>query len=214
VPEQRRGGPGGGEAPASSRARPRRGSLLAPPAAALALAAVSYALYNHASRAVAEVVIVPYAATLALAPAALYPWLRSRGAGPAAASAGALCVYLAWLVKEGVRIERLYGLGGALYYALNPLSLGLALFLVLQIALTEIGVRRRRTGRWVLGGGPAWALAGVALVGGAMAAVALGSAPQELFYTYVEGYELLFGGSEGASPPPVAGAGAEPGVDP
>jgi len=176
--------------------RPGSGSLLAAPAGVLAGTAVCFALYNHASRAVAEVAILPYAASLGLAPAFLYPWLRSRGAGAGATIAGSLCVYLAWLVKEGVRIERLYGLGGAVYYALNPLSLGICLLLVLEMAVAEILVRRRREGRWRFGGGPAWALAAVGGVGGAMAGVALGSAPQELFYTYVAGYELLFGGSE------------------
>jgi len=203
VPEARaagsEGAPGEGRDPgraADLAPRPRPGSLLAAPAGVLAGTAACFGLYNHASRAVAEVVIFPYAAGLGLAPAFLYPWLRSRGAGGAASVAGSLCVYLAWLVKEGVRIERLYGLGGAAYYALNPLSLGIALLLVLQMALAEILVRRRREGRWRPGGGPAWALGAVALVGGAMAAVALASAPQELFYTYVEGYELLLGGSE------------------
>jgi len=189
--------PGEGRTAAAPRT-PRPGSLLAAPAGVLAGTAVCFALYNHASRAVAEVVIFPYAASLALAPAFLYPWLRSRGAGAGATVAGSLCVYLAWLLKEGVRIERLYGLGGAAYYALNPLSLGIALLLVLQMALAEILVRRRREGGWRLGGGPAWALGAVALIGGGMAAVALGSAPQELFYTYVQGYELLFGGAESA----------------
>jgi len=165
------------------------------PAGALLAAAACFALYERAPRAVAEGAIVPYAALLALAPAFVYPWLRRRGARPGPAAAGALAVYAAWLVKEGLRVGRLYGLGGALYYAANPLSVGILLFLSLQMAGAELVRRRLATGRWRPLGGAGVVLAGVAAVVGAMAAVAATSDPSNLFYAYIDLYARLLGPS-------------------
>jgi hypothetical protein len=163
------------------------------PVGALLLAAASLLVYDRAPPAVAEVAIVPYALALTLAPSFIYPWLRRHGVGTCAATGGALCVFAAWLVKEGHRVQKLYGLAGAVFYAFNPLAVGIALLLVFQIAVAELLLRRRRCGRFELASGPGLALAIVLVIGGSMGALAATGDGSELFYHYVHLYARLLG---------------------
>lgn len=170
-------------------ARPAR--LWAAPALVLAVAAGSCAAYDAAPPAVADVVILPYAACLLLAPAWLFPWLRLRGAGLGGAAAGALVVFAAWLAKELWALSAVYSVGETLFYALGPVPLGLLAMALFQMAVAEL-VLRRRAGRPAAG--PALAVTALLVAGGLVAWLARGSGGREIFYGYVALHARLFGG--------------------
>lgn len=170
------------------------GPLWTAPAALALLALASHQLYETAPRALAEVAFVPYAAALVFGPAIVYPTLRSRGARVRLAVAGSLLVPFLWLAKECHRVWTVFGLGSALYYALNPLAVGLLVACTLQMAVAELALRRRREGRLRLGGGPAVALGAVALFGAGVGGAAWRWGPDTIFYAYVALYRYLFGG--------------------
>jgi|GEM_PF-4739433 len=175
---------GGGKAPAR---------LWLPPLLLLLLAASSWWLFNHSSRAVAERVIALYAASLVLGPSLVYPWMRARGASGRGALLGSLLVPVAWLIKEGYRITASFTVAEAFYYALNPLAQGLFAGVALQLALWEIALRRKRTGRWRLDGAPGMALCSVALYAGLLRWVASTWGPAQIFYSYVALHPRIFG---------------------
>lgn len=170
---------------------PERGRLWAAPALALAAAALSCGVYDLAPVRIANVAILVYAVCLVLAPAGLYPWLRSRGAGSIAAGAGALVVLAAWLAKELVAVSATYPLPETLFYALNPVCAGLFVFALLQMALAELVLRRRR-GRPLRG--PALLVAAILFAAAALAVAARGNGGRELFYAYAALHARLFGG--------------------
>lgn len=156
------------------------------PLGLLALAAASFALYQTAPRAVAEVAIVPYTACLVLGPSWVYPRLRRRGASAGATVAASLLTPLAWLGKEAVRVSAVFGPAETLYYAFNPVSLGVFTAAATQMAGWELAVgRARRTPVLVL----TLVLAAAAL----FFALAGDSGGRELFYGYIALYRRLFG---------------------
>lgn len=164
-----------------------------PPALLLALAAGSFCLYQLAPPGVAAHAIYPYAACLALGPYLVYSWMRRRGASPAAAAAGTAVVPVAWLVKEGYRITGVFGIADALYYALNPLALGIYLATLFQLALWEIALRRPWSATGRRARGPLVLLAGVLLCGAALGLAAYESGGSEIFYTFVAIHARLLG---------------------
>lgn len=143
--------------------------------------------------AVASVALVPYGTLLLLAPSVAYPLARRGGArGPAAALA-ALAVPVLWIGKECLAMSRVYSAGEALYYALNPLALGLLAAAAAQIAVADLVIARRRAGHWVAR--PA-ALRTLALLAAAALAAALalrGHDATAVFWLYVAGHRWLFG---------------------
>jgi hypothetical protein len=156
------------------------------PGALLAVAAASFAVYQTAGRAVAEIAIVPYAACLVLGASWVYPRLRRRGAGIRAAVAASLLLPFVWLAKEAVRVSAVFGPAETLYYAFNPISLGVFSAAALQMAVWELAVGQARRGPLVVLG----VLAAAAL---ASYGIAADSGGRELFYGYIAGYRWLFG---------------------
>ena len=155
-----------------------------------ALAVGAWWTYNHAGRTLAEIAIVPYALCLVLGATPVYAALRSRR-GAATAASAALVLPLLWLVKEMQRVAAVFGPGPALYYALNPLSVGLFCGVALQLAGVEL-VRRRRRGEGGLGGWPGVVLGGIALLALGAWLVGRDSGGRDLFYGYVAVYRALF----------------------
>jgi len=157
------------------------------PLGLLALAAASFAVYQTAPRTLAELAILPYAACLVLGASFVYPWLRRRGASAGRCVAASLLVPGAWLVKEAVRVSAVFGPGETLYYAFNPISLGVLGAAAFQMAGWELAVGSARRGPFVT-------LA--ALLGSAVAVgIATGdSGGRDFFYGYIAVYRKLFGG--------------------
>lgn len=159
------------------------------------LGAGAFALYRLASPAVAEWAALPYATALLLAPAWAYPLLRRRGAAAGRAVAGALALPLLWLAKEGWRMSAVFGLGETLFYALNPVCLGLFAWSGLQIAAGELALRRARGGRWELASAPGLYLVGVLAAAALGGLLFRGDDANLLFYAYIALYRHLFGGA-------------------
>ncbi|MGI9592100.1 MAG: hypothetical protein ACR2P8_12080 [Myxococcota bacterium] len=156
------------------------------PLALLALAAASFALYQTAPRAIAELAILPYATCLVFGASFVYPRLRLRGATAGASIAASLLLPCVWLLKEAARVSAVFGPGETLFYAFNPISLGVFAAAAFQMAGWELAVgRARRTPTLVLAG----------LVGAAAAVwIATGdSGGRDLFYGYIAAYRALFG---------------------
>lgn len=173
--------------------RERRASPWLPPVLLLAVAAASWILYDRGPPDVARRVIVLYAASLVAGPSLVYPWMRARGASTGTAVAGALVVPFAWIAKEGYRITAVFTFWEAVYYALNPLALGLYLGVAAQISLWELAWRRPWSEGWRSATGPAVGLGAVALVAGALVLAGRESGGAEIFYTYVAIHGRLFG---------------------
>lgn len=166
-----------------------------PPLLVLALAAGSWAAYQRGPRAVAEIAIFPYAASLVLGPSLVYPWLRRAGAGTGRAVAASLIVPALWLLKECYRVAGVFSTAEALYYASNPLSLGLLTGCALQMALGELCLERARGGRWRLASGAGLVVAAVLVLAGAFVLVAGDSGGRDLFYAWIALYRRLFPGA-------------------
>jgi hypothetical protein len=163
------------------------------PALVLAVTVTSFTLYNNAPPAAANRLIVPYLGSLVLGPSLVYPWSRWRGAGAGRAALAALLVPFLWLVKEVHRVSEVFSLGEGLYYALNPLALGLFAAAALQMALTELLWRRARLRRWDLVSAPGLTLAAILLLAGSFAMATRGSGARAVFYAYIAVYRRLFG---------------------
>lgn len=168
-----------------------RARLWTAPALLLGVAVASCAVYDAAPPAVADVAILPYAACLVLAPAFLYPWLSRRGAGAGVAAAGSLLLFAAWLAKELWQVSAAHPPLESLFYALDPVCLGLLAAGVLQMALAELVLRRRRGAP---ARGPALLAAAILLLGAGVGLAARGSGGREIFYAYVALCARLFGG--------------------
>jgi hypothetical protein len=163
------------------------------PALLLCVAATSFLLYNAASPSIANVAIFPYAASLVLGPSLVYAWLRRDGASIRAAVCAALVLPFLWLVKEGYRVTAVFSVGEAVYYAFNPLSLGLFTAAAFQMASAELLLRRARRGRWELATGPALTLLAIVSAVAVFAILARESGGREVFYAYITLYRHLFG---------------------
>jgi hypothetical protein len=163
------------------------------PLLTLAVAATAVVTYNHAPPAVADVVIYVYAFTLVAGPACVWLWLRGHGAAAAPALAGSLLVPIVWIIKECLAVGQIFSRGEALYYAFNPLALGVLAAVALQLALAELVLRRVRTRRWQISGAPVLVLAVLLLLGVAYAIAAQTYGVTAAHYAYLAGYRVLFG---------------------
>lgn len=143
---------------------------------------------------VADIALPVYASLLLLGPSFVYPVARRRGAGAGAAIAGALLVPVLWTVKECAAVARLYSFGEGLFYALNPLSLGLFGAVAVQVSVAEIALRRLRNGRWQAAGWPAALLACIALQAVLVLLATRRSGPTAVYWGYVGLHRWLFGG--------------------
>ncbi len=158
-------------------------------AAVPGVAVASCAAYDAAPPPVADVAILPYAALLLLAPAFVHPWLRAHGVSLAASAGAALALCLGWIAKELWAISAVYSPGETLFYALNPVPLGLFTASVFQIAVAELCLRQRRS---LPLRGPALVVAAILLLGLGVALAARGSGGREIFYGYVALHARLF----------------------
>ena len=100
----------------------------------------------------------------------------------------------AWMTKECLRLSASHPLVECLYYYLNPLNVGLALLVVLEIATATVLARalRRRRGAQirVLTAGPL--ATGVASLAGLVGLFAWGHG-ENAYVLFLKGYRLLFG---------------------
>jgi hypothetical protein len=163
-----------------------------PPALLLGAAAASWVAYNHSAPALAHRVVPVYAACLVAGPSLVYPWMRAWGASAAAAGAGAWLVPCAWLVKEGWRITAVFSVPEAVYYAFNPLALGLYVAVLFQIGVWELVMRRPWNRGWRLARGPALALLALLGLSAALSLLGRGSGGSEVFYAYSALHARLF----------------------
>jgi hypothetical protein len=161
-------------------------------AAVTAIAAGSFAAYQVAPPAVAGVAGVVYAISLMLGPALIYPWSRRHGLSPGYSIAAALVVPALWLGKECWAVGAIFGVVCALYYAANPLALGVLVAAALQMALAEVLLRRATAGRWQLVNGAGPTLAGIALLAGGYALAAARYDHTIIFWAYIALYRRLF----------------------
>lgn len=193
---ERRGsrGAGAGPGPRPERRDARSWRAALGPAAAVVVAtAAGFAATRFAPSAVATWTAVPYALVLALGPGFAYAAARSAGASAGWATAAGLAAPLLWLAKEMHRVAAVFGPAETLFYAFNPLSAGVFVFAGLQMAVVELALRRRRTGRWRLVSGPGAVVAGVATLAALAFAFGRGNGGREIFYGYVALYRWLFG---------------------
>lgn len=159
----------------------------------LAVWAVSLALYDLAPASVAAVAIVPYCVSLVLGPSFVYPTMRRRGSGVALSTVAAAAVPALWMAKECWEMSRVYTVGEALYYALNPIALGLYWAIAVQISVTEL-LLQRRSRRRVLRNGAGLTLGVAGVVAAAVVLVMYTYDPTVIFWTYVGIHRWLFGG--------------------
>lgn len=170
-----------------------RGSEWIPPVLLAGIATLGYTVYNTAPPAIANVVIFLYAGSLVLGPMAVYPWLRRTGSTIARAVAGALFVPLLWMLKECLAMSRVFSLGESLYYAFNPLALGLFFAATLQMSVCELVLRRRQGGDWDLRNGAGLTLLFLFAIAGSYTLIAWREDPTYIFWIYIEVYRRLFG---------------------
>jgi hypothetical protein len=158
------------------------------------VAAASYILYNTAPAAVANVAIVPYAATLLLGPTLIYPSMRTADAPIASAVRASLWTPALWVAKECWAASKVFTPAETAYYALNPLALGLLVAAATQMALCELVLRLLRGPKIRLASGPLPILLVVACLAAGYVAAARGHGETFVFYAYIDLYRRLFGG--------------------
>jgi hypothetical protein len=157
------------------------------------LGVLSWWLYQHRSPAVAGRVIVVYTACLLAGPCLIYAALRRRDGGAGRAAAFALGVPLLWLAKELYRVTGVHPPLESLYYALNPISVGVFCAALVPMALVEVA-RRPGPGARRLAGWPGVTLGVFAALAVGAAAVGHDNGGREIFYGYVALYRWLFAG--------------------
>jgi hypothetical protein len=174
---------------------PSRHGLPATPAIVFAVWAISLALYDLGPPLVGTIAIVPYCATLVLGTSFAYPAMRRRGNGVALSTVAAALVPALWMAKECWAMSRMYTVAEALYYALNPIALGLYWVIAVQISVAELLLQRRHGRRWAAlhsGAGLTLGVAGAAAV--FVALVIYTHDATVIFWTYVDIDRWLFGG--------------------
>lgn len=166
--------------------------ILAPPLALTAVWLTILALAVAAPPAIAEGALVGHFAVLVGGAALVYPRMRSRAAGVGASVLGAFLVPTLWITKETCAMHRLYTLGEALFYALNPVALGILTAAAVEMAVAELVVRRRRTGHWQLANGAGLALTMIAVAAAGVGYVIVRHGPTIVFWSYVGLHRRLF----------------------
>jgi hypothetical protein len=170
----------------------RRAPAWTAPAVAIAIAVASFGTFQLARPAIADLVGPLYGASLVLSAGFVYPWSRRRGLQPAGAAAAGLAVPLLWVAKECWAVGRVFSIAEALYYAFNPLALGVLVAAALQMAVAELWLRRSATGRWQIANGAGLTIAVIAILAGAYGVVAARSDPTRIFWAYIALYRWLF----------------------
>jgi hypothetical protein len=174
---------------------PRAGAPLWPvPTAVIIFVVVAFALYNAGPPWLANIVFFPYVFSLALGPSIIYPQLRRLRASTSQAVAASLCVPLLWLLKECYAFSAVFNFWETVYFVFNPLSLGFFTWVVLQMAMAELFLRRAWHGKWELVNGPALVAAAIFILGGSFGFLARGNNGTIAYYLYVDLYRVLFGG--------------------
>ncbi len=174
-------------------------SALMPAFAALLLMAAGKILYNlpwhdmtpsiHKPAAFISGLVLFIAITLA--PSAVYPLGRFRGAAARTCIMACLITPLVWNIWEIIRVTAFFSPAESLYYGLNPLFLGTLAFAAFQAGLWESVYRLRvkRPGKKTQLAGPMLsALAGLGL----LYVFCFWAMGQPWFYLYQEGYKALF----------------------
>jgi hypothetical protein len=177
--------------PDEGRWRPGFGAV----AAIYAVGLLSWRVANHGPPHAAGVAIAVYAAGLLLGPSVVYAVLRRGGSRVGRAASVALGIPLLWLVKELVRVSAVHPPAESLYYALNPVAVGVYCAAVVPMALVEVEFRWRSEGpsrREAVRGWPAWVLGAFVLLAATAAAVGYDNGGREIFYAYVALYRVLF----------------------
>lgn len=167
--------------------------ILTPPLALTTAWLAILAVAAGTPRMIAEGALMAHAAVLVGGAAVVYPTMRRRAASIGASVCGALLVPTLWIAKEVVAMRRLYTLGEALFYALNPVALGLLTAAALEMAIAELAIRRRPTGRWQLANGAALTLSVIAVATAGMTCVILRYGTTIVFWSYVGLHRWLFG---------------------
>lgn len=157
------------------------------------ITSLGFAAYNSAPPAIANFVVFLYAGSLVLGPSIVYPRLRRAGSPVERAVAGAIFVPLLWILKECFAMWRIFGLGETLYYAFNPLALGLFFAAAFQMAACELILRRSWHRHWDLRSGAGMTLLLLLATAGSYALVAWREDPSFIFWLYIEIYRHLFG---------------------
>jgi len=171
----------------------RQRHLWVAPLILLALAAASFVAYNTATSTAADEYIYVYALSLLVGPACVWLWMRNRDASMLQALLGCLLVPVAWVLKECVAVGQFFSPAEALYYAFNPLVVGLFAAVALQVAVGEVLLRRVRTGRWQILGGPGLVIGVILLLAATYAVTARTYGVTAAYYAYIAGYRALFG---------------------
>jgi hypothetical protein len=138
-------------------------------------------------------VIVLYAVCLLAGPCLTYAALRRTDGDAGRAAAFALGIPLLWLAKELHRVTGVHPPLESLYYALNPVSVGVFGAAVVPMALVEVA-RRRGRGVRRLAGWPGVTLGVFVALAVAAAIVGHDNGGREIFYGYVALYRWLFAG--------------------
>lgn len=143
--------------------------------------------------AVATVAMVPYALLLLLGASLLYPLACRGGLRGLAAVGAALSIPALWIAKECWAMSRIYEPGEALYYAVNPIALGLVSAAAAQIAVADLLLARRRTGRWVPRRAAVATLLAITIAALTTLLALRGRDPTAVFWSYVSLHRDLFG---------------------
>ena len=152
-------------------------------------------LGNDAFRlAVATLAGAVYFAAVAFGAIYVYAVAALRGATPAERLMAIAVTPLAWATKESLLLLESHSLLECLYWYLNPLNIWLAVFMVMEVGIAQLIVRRRwrKVGRvdrvW------AWK-SGLLIFGGLSTGLALFAWGQgeNVYVMFLEGYRALFG---------------------
>ncbi|MCP4752379.1 MAG: hypothetical protein GY866_15910 [Proteobacteria bacterium] len=122
----------------------------------------------------------------------IYPATFFRGAGKWERMAASLVPILVWMVREMVRIGRVFSFGESLYFGLNPLFVIVLLFAVFQMGLCDLFCRwrfrrRSRTRIKLLSGFTA-----ILLFGGLVSLMAFLTKALPIGILYFEVYKTIF----------------------
>ena len=163
-----------------------------PTLAVLAVALAAGALGRGAPLAVANVGMVVFGITLVLGPSIVYPLVRRTGLPAAGATAWALVLPLIWVAKECIATARVHGAAAGLFYAGNPVAVGLLVGAACQASAWELGLRRVAEGRWRFANPAGGVLVTVLVMGALIGFLTHADGGRAVFYWYMALYRHLF----------------------
>ena len=163
------------------------------PIAALGLTAAAGVGSALARRPLADLGLALYAGGIVLGPPLAFAWQRARGGRGSTAALAAAAIPAAWMAKECYETALVFGAAPALYYAFNPIHVGLVSWEAVSLAAVELVLRRRRAGRWIAGGVPGAVCAGFLLLALTTAVFIRLRGALGVFDLYLAGFRWLFG---------------------